>query len=73
MIRVWTLGLLTVSTAVLLASPFTDMATDRVISGISAATFGTGAIVIRHPVGFRIILAVVAVLSALLAVGVVQG
>lgn len=48
--------MLTVATAVIMASPFTSAAEDRIVSLVVAATFATGAIVSSAPRGFRLIL-----------------
>ena len=56
-IRRWTLGTLFIGIAVVLAGPYTISSTDRIIALLIAATYATGAGVVRSPTGFRVILA----------------
>lgn len=56
-IRRWTIGTLFIGIAVVLAGPYTSPSTDRIIALLIAATYATGAGVVRSPTGFRVILA----------------
>lgn len=59
-VRHWILGLAATSFVLIALSPFTTEEQDRVLTLVAAATLATGAIVVRRPVGFRVILALCA-------------
>lgn len=67
-LRRWTVGLLLASTIVILASSFTDPATDRIIAALACATLLTGAAVVRRPLGMRVILAICGLAMGFMAV-----
>ncbi len=60
-IRRWILGSLCAAIVATIIAPATGSNEDVLVTSIAAATFGTGAIVIRSPAGFRAILGVSAV------------
>lgn len=68
-VRRWIIGLLAASVMLSVIAPTTTVDQDRVISLLAAATMATGAVVVRRPVGFRIILALATLVAAVAATG----
>lgn len=62
-IRLWILGSVVASMAAVVLAPATGSSEDILVTSMAAATFGTGAIVIRSPAGFRAILGASALAS----------
>ena len=56
-IRQWIIGSVCAGIITTIIAPATGSNEDVLVTSIAAATFGTGAIVIRSPAGFRAILA----------------
>lgn len=72
-IRRWTLVCLGAGAILTALASRTDGDTDRMIAIIAAASFATGAIVVRRPAGFRLILAGSSLAMLLVAIGIIQG
>ena len=68
-VRHWIMGLAASSLIVIGLSPVTSEDQDKVITLVVAATLATGAIVVRRPVGFRVILALASTVSVASALG----
>lgn len=71
-VRTWIIILLAVSTVLIALAPYTSPDADRIISIIATATLATGAIRVRRPTGFRIILAATSLASLLAALGLLH-
>ena len=68
-VRHWIIGLVAASVMLSVIAPTTTADQDRVISLLAATTLATGAVVVRRPIGFRVIL----VLSTLVALAAATG
>ena len=68
-VRHWIIGLITASVLLTMMAPNTTEDQDRAITLVVAASLTTGAVVVRRPIGFRIILTVATIIAMCSAMG----